>query len=93
MNPDDLGVANPLKAHRNYVRRLFEEAIANSIYRNNTPMGIMWVNDEFDHYMDPDTDTLWIGFVLGVQAAEKLNQERSKILRLCQTKPAMPNSS
>jgi hypothetical protein len=92
MNPD-LEIDNPLKTHRNFVRRLFEEAILASIYAHSTPLGIMTVNGEFWHYMDTDTDTLWLGFVLGVQAAEQLNQERSKILRLCQTKPATPSSS
>lgn len=92
MNPD-LEIANPLKAHRNFVRRLFEEAVAASIYADSTPLGAMTVNNEFSHYMDPDTDTMWIGFTVGIQAAEQLNQERSKILRLCQTKPATPSST
>lgn len=76
------GVANPMKERRERVRRLFEETITRSKYRDSTPLGAMTINDEFSHYMDPDTDTLWIGFVLGVEAAEELNQHRSALLNL-----------
>ena len=31
----------------------------------------MTINDQFHHYMDPDTDTLWIGFALGVRWQER----------------------
>ncbi len=86
------GVANPLKADRERVRRLFEETIKTSKYAASTPLGAMTINDDFDHYMDPDTDTLWIGFALGVHCASQLNQQRSKILCLLMP-PAEPSSS
>ncbi len=59
-----------LKAQRDAVRRLFEETIKASKYAGCTPLGAMTINGDFDHYMDAETDTMWIGFVLGVHAAD-----------------------
>jgi len=38
-------------------------------FASNTPLGIMEINGEFHHYMDPNTDTLWLGFGLGMRHA------------------------
>lgn len=52
-------------------RRIFEEAIkSHPRLGPNTPLGVMEVNGKFHHYMNPDTDTLWIGFALGLQYSE-----------------------
>lgn len=54
------------------MRRLFAEGIKNTpVLAKSTPLGIMEVNSKFSHYMDPDTDTMWIGFALGYRAAER----------------------
>lgn len=61
-------------AHKTNIQALrekFEAAVLNEPHlKNNTPLGVMEINGAFDHYMDPDTDTLWIGFALGYRVAE-----------------------
>lgn len=58
---------------KNSLRKLFEDYISNSKrFKSNTPLGIMEINGEFSHYMDSDTDTLWLGFVLGARMAKKI---------------------
>lgn len=42
----------------------------------NTPLGAMEINGAFSHYMDADTDTMWLGFAIGMRAAERI--ERAK---------------
>lgn len=57
---------------RESIRSIFEEVVKKSpLLSKNTPLGIMEINGEFSHYMDPDTDTMWIGFAMGMRAAEK----------------------
>lgn len=34
----------------------------------------MMVNGKFSHYADPDTDTMWLGFALGMRCQERLNR-------------------
>lgn len=63
--PDCISVAE--------MRTHFEECITNTaVLKKNTPLGIVSVNGEFSHYMDPATDTMWLGFALGMRAAERI---------------------
>ncbi|BDD90912.1 hypothetical protein PanNE5_03520 [Pandoraea sp. NE5] len=56
------------------MRRLFEASITSTpMFKDNTPLGIMQVNGEFSHYMTPDTDTMWLGFALGMRCAERVD--------------------
>ena len=57
------------------MRRYFEKLIADTPWFAGTPLGIMEVNGEFHHYMDPDTDTMWMGFALGMRLSERLANE------------------
>ncbi len=41
-------------------------------FRDSTPLEIFKVNGAFSHYFNPDTDTMWIGFALGMRMAERL---------------------
>jgi len=55
------------------IRALFETTVKGSKrLASTTPLGTMEINGEFHHYMDPDTDTMWIGFALGVRTVEQL---------------------
>lgn len=57
------------------MRELFEAAISGTpLLRSSTPLGTMEVNGEFSHYMNPETDTLWIGFALGLRMGERIVQ-------------------
>lgn len=57
------------------MRVLFEKAITSSpAFANNTPLGIVTVNGEFAYFGDPDTDTMWLGFALGMRCAERLQK-------------------
>lgn len=54
------------------MRHYFEGAInITAALKANTPLGIVTVNGEFSHYSDRDTDTMWIGFALGMRCAER----------------------
>ncbi len=55
------------------MRKIFEKGIRDTpVLAKSTPLGIMEVNGKFSHYMDPDTDTMWIGFALGYRGAERI---------------------
>lgn len=55
------------------MRSYFEGAINNTpALKANTPLGAMEINDTFSHYLDSDTDTMWIGFALGMRCAERI---------------------
>ena len=55
------------------MRKLFEEAVNSTpALKKNTPLGIMEINGQFSHYMHPDTDTLWIGFAIGLRMAQRM---------------------
>lgn len=55
------------------MRHYFENSIKETaLLAANTPLGIMEINGKFSHYVTPDTDTMWIGFALGMRAAERL---------------------
>lgn len=54
------------------MRTHFEAAIRNNpVLLANTPLGTMTVNGAFSHYADQDTDTMWLGFALGMRASER----------------------
>ncbi len=55
------------------MRHYFEGAINNTAaLKANTPLGTVTVNGEFSHYANGDTDTMWIGFALGMRCAERV---------------------
>ena len=57
------------------MRTLFEESIRQTkVFAKNTPLGAVTVNGVFSHYADPDTDTMWIGFAIGMRCAERLQK-------------------
>lgn len=59
----------PVALMRTYFERLVNDT---DVFKANTPLGIMEVNGEFSHYMDAETDTMWLGFALGMRCAERL---------------------
>jgi hypothetical protein len=57
------------------IQAYFEGAVNNTpALKANTPLGAITINGEFSHYADPDTDTMWIGFVLGMRCAERVRR-------------------
>lgn len=55
------------------MRSYFEGAINNTpALKANTPLSVMEINEQFAYYMDRDTDTMWIGFALGMRCAERI---------------------
>ena len=59
------------------MRGFFEASInGTSSFKKNTPLGIMEINGKFSHYMDADTDTMWLGFALGLRFAERAAKAR-----------------
>jgi len=62
------------------MRGLFEGAINNTpLLAKITPLGVMDINGEFSHYMNADTDTMWIGFALGMRCYERLAKKQGKL--------------
>ena len=59
------------------MRGYFEGAMTGTPHFKNQPLGIMEINGQFSHYMNPETDTLWLGFALGIRCAERLANEPS----------------
>lgn len=61
------------------MREHFERTVTETlVIKKNTPLGAITVNGEFIHYADPDTDTMWIGFALGMRAAERVAAARAQ---------------
>lgn len=59
------------------MRESFEACIHSSDkFKDNTPLGVATINGEFHHYMEPDTDTMWIGFGLGYRSHFKASHAR-----------------
>ena len=55
------------------MRTHFESVIKGApALAGNTPLGAMTVNGQFSHYSDPDTDTMWLGFALGMRCMERV---------------------
>ncbi len=58
-----------------FMRKCFEEAVAGTQFlRDGTPLGIMEINGKFTHYMNAETDTLWLGFALGMRMSERIQK-------------------
>lgn len=69
------------------IRAEFESFIkTSSRFSSNTPLGAMVINGKFSHYMDSDTDTMWIGFANGYCAREKLQNSRTAIIKTIKNK-------
>jgi hypothetical protein len=63
----------PGRITKKLMRHYFEGIINNTpALKANTPLGIVTVNDEFRCYADPDTDTMWLGFAIGMRCAERI---------------------
>lgn len=61
------------------MREHFERTIKDTpMFASNTPLGPITVNGKFTRYMDPDTDTMWLGFALGVRCAERLARKATQ---------------
>lgn len=60
------------------IRQEFENVCQLPNVRNkvNFPLGTMTVNGKFHHYMDSDTDSVYIGFVLGFRRALQMDCEK-----------------
>ena len=55
------------------MRQHFERAINDEpALKASTPLGVMEINEQFAYYMDKDTDTMWLGFALGMRCAERV---------------------
>ena len=55
------------------MRAHFERAIKETpAFASNTPLGPVTINGNFSHYFDEDTDTMWLGFALGMRCADRL---------------------
>ena len=70
------------------MRTYFEGAINHTpALLDRVPLGVVNSNAKFSHYAQPETDTLWVGFALGLRYAERLqaaatSQDYSPRLRL-----------
>jgi hypothetical protein len=61
------------------LKSCFERAILQTpSLAKNTPLGVMKINNEFSHYMDSDTDTLWIGFAMGMRYYSHLSNKKGE---------------
>jgi len=69
----------PGKISKAEIRTYFEGAVNNTpALKANTPLGIVKLNSEFSHYADPETDTMWLGFALGMRCAERVRAAKDK---------------
>ena len=65
-----------MKDYHNHddLRKLFEYAAENTkSLKGNTPLGIVEKCGVFQCYLEPDTDTLFIGFVMGFNMSKPEN--------------------
>ena len=55
------------------MRQCFEAAVAQTaVLKTSTPLGAVTMNGKFSHYANSETDTMWLGFALGMRCAERL---------------------
>ncbi len=55
------------------IRECFERVVRETkSLADNTPLGTMVINGVFSHYMDQDTDTMFLGFALGMRCHERM---------------------
>ena len=61
------------------MKHQFEVSINSTpAFKANTPLGVVCVNGEFSHYANADTDTMWLGFAIGMRAAERIAAQCTK---------------
>lgn len=64
------------------MRQHFETSIKDTpVFRDNTPLGVVQLNGEFSHYANSETDTMWLGFAIGMRAAERLASHAHQIVK------------
>jgi len=69
----------PGKISKAEMRAYFENGVNNTpALKANTPLGVVTVNGKFSHYADPETDTMWLGFALGMRCAERVQAAKDK---------------
>ena len=57
------------------MRKLFEASVRQTpALARHYPLDIAEVDGVFDHYVNDDTDRLWVGFALGLRCAERLSK-------------------
>lgn len=57
------------------MRQYFEKSVRDTpALAANTPLDCMEMNGVFSHYTDPDTDTMWLGFALGMRCQERVTK-------------------
>ncbi len=55
------------------MRKLFGKCVRNTeMIAKRAPLGIVKIDGAFSHYKHQETDTLWIGFALGLRLAERI---------------------
>lgn len=55
------------------MRQHFENQIRNTpAFAQNTPLSVITVNGAFSHYADPDTDTMWLGYAMGMRRQDRI---------------------
>lgn len=60
------------------MRAYFEDAVKKTpAFAANTPLGVITINDRFSHYANPDTDTMWLGFAIGMRCAERVEKAKA----------------
>ncbi|MFA7238714.1 MAG: hypothetical protein WC091_01270 [Sulfuricellaceae bacterium] len=61
------------------MREYFEWAVNTTpLLKALTPLGVVTINDQFSHYINPETSACWIGFALGMRCAEKIQAQKAK---------------
>jgi hypothetical protein len=64
----------PGKMPKETMRGFFERMVNDTpAFKASTPLGAIEVNGKFSHYMNPDTDTMWLGFALGMRCAQRIS--------------------
>lgn len=58
----------------------FEKAVLSSPLKDSTPLGTMTINGKVSHYMDSDTDALWMGFAMGYRIAFRIERNRTNTM-------------
>lgn len=63
----------PDRISKAIMRAYFEKMVNDTqALKANTPLGTVRSNGEFSHYANPETDTMWLGFALGMRCAERV---------------------
>ena len=55
------------------MRLYFERMVRDTpAFAQNTPLDAISINGQFSHFVDPETDTMWLGFALGMRCHERV---------------------